>query len=123
LGKRALFGPPPDLFAGTEPANEGDVIADPFAPSADGRRALFSGAALTEGSGPEAPPAARGRLRLPVLATVTCRSCGVRTPLDMVALTTRLLTSAWIPGRRWSRYLRCPACGRWEWCQVMWGGS
>lgn len=70
---------------------------------ADGRLALFS-----------APPRRKGTV------VVECRQCQARTPVPLVALGPRLVPSVWVPGRAFSRLLRCPACRQMAWCRVRW---
>lgn len=102
LGKRALFG---SDATPTEP----DVVEDPFAPAAArGRRALFSEEAVDRGDA----PSARG------VAVLVCRRCGTSTSLGVIGLVTGLVPSLWIPGRRWSHWVRCPACDRLSWCRL-----
>jgi hypothetical protein len=101
MGKRALFS------AGDA---EAPRRSDPFAPPPpEGRRALFS----DEPEPGTNPSAATG-----AIAAVTCRRCGVSTPLGPLGLARALVPSVWVPGRTWSRYLRCPACGRLGWCRL-----
>ena len=69
----------------------------------EGRQALFS-----------APPRRRGSV------VVECSGCDARTPLPLVEMGKRLLPSLWIPGKSFSRLLRCPSCGRTTWCRVHW---
>jgi hypothetical protein len=92
LGRRALFWAP-----GMRSEERG-----PEAPETSGRRAMFS------------PPAARrGTL---VLA---CSSCGVRTRVTYAEFVRRHLPFwLWIPGRRFSRLLACPACSRRTWLEA-----
>ena len=90
-GKHALFGP-----AHTSSGHRA---------AAEGRRALFS-----------APPRRRGTV------VVECGRCQARTPVPLLELGTRLLPSVWLPlpGRAFSRLLRCPACDDVSWCRVHW---
>lgn len=108
-GRRALFSDPV-VDRGPAPTA---VPPDP-APLR-GRRALFS---ATEP--PSAPPSARsdGRRRPRLAAVVHCRTCLAATPLSLPALGLALVPSLWIPGRPWSRLMRCPACHRVSWCRV-----
>lgn len=88
LGKRALF-------SGTVPE-----APEAQAPRTDERRALFSEA---EG----------GTL------TVHCETCGERTPLSLVAFALQHFPAwFWLPWRRYSHFIRCPACGRFAWHAV-----
>ena len=73
------------------------------APGNQGRRAVFS-----------APRRRRGDV------LVECEKCGAHTPVPLVTTPVRLLPSLWIPGRQYSRLMRCPACGETAWCRVHW---
>ena len=91
-GKRALFGPvaPP---------------TDQRPPAGDGRQALFSAAPRTKGA-----------------VVVECSTCEARSPLPLSALGFRMVPSLWlpIPGREFTRFMRCPACNQATWCKVHW---
>ena len=92
LGRRALFWAPG--MRSDEREHE--------APETSGRRALFS---------PPAP--SRGTLVL------GCSSCGVRTRVTYAEFARRHLPFwLWIPGRKYSRLLACPACGRRTWLEA-----
>jgi hypothetical protein len=147
FGKRALFGLPPGLTDAPDPTDAPDtrgptdgtvsdavaagpaVVIDPFSPAPRRRPVLFSADAGPADADPadadatkaSASPSPRGFRRV-IVAAVTCRSCGTRTRLDAIGLATRLLASVWVPGRHFSRYLRCPACEQRAWCRVSWGG-
>jgi len=95
LGKRALFWAPGER---TDP-----LPLDAKAPM-PGRRALFST--------PERQPGA---------ITLDCSSCGFRSHvsyLEFVRL--HLPVWLWLPGRRFSRLMGCPACERRAWVRVTW---
>ncbi|MCU4185663.1 hypothetical protein K6U06_14945 [Acidiferrimicrobium sp. IK] len=92
LGTRALFSPP-----------GGSAGEAPLDPPPTGRRALFSEPAI----GPRS-------------VVVECRRCGRRTPVGVVHLTRQLVPSLWRPASRYSRYMRCPSCGRFGWCRLEW---
>jgi hypothetical protein len=95
LGKRALFW---------APAERRDP--DPLAPRANepGRRALFSA--------PEPEPAVGDVL-------LDCSACHSRSRVSYVELARLHLPFwLWIPGRRYSRLLHCPACDRRTWVRV-----
>ena len=100
LGKRALFSPPADRATGPAGA---DATPPPPAGEGHGRQALFSG----RGIGPRS-------------VVVECARCGDRTPVGVAALARQLVPSLWRPGRRFSRYMRCPGCGRFGWCRLDW---
>jgi hypothetical protein len=94
-GRQALFGAAPVL-----PADRIDAGAP------EGRHALYS-----------AGPRRRGT------AVVECSDCGSRTRLTLADLGLRLLAgSLWVPGRRHSRWMRCPACHDATWCRIRWTG-
>jgi hypothetical protein len=95
LGKRALFWAPADR---TEPG-----LPDPDAP-APGRRALFSTPAPQPGA-----------------LTLDCASCHARSHVNYLEFARLHLPFwLWIPGRRFSRLLTCPACERRAWVRVSW---
>jgi len=92
LGRRALFWAP-------------GVRADDHdkeSPERSGRRALFS-----------APETRSGTL---VLRCSSCRADSRVTYADF--LRRHLPFWLWIPGRRYSRLLACPACGRRTWLEA-----
>ena len=67
-----------------------------------GKRALFS-------------PSQKGGFAV----TVECTSCGAHTNLSLPALVVRHVpVGAWLPWRRDSNLMRCPACGRLAWHAV-----
>lgn len=73
-----------------------------------GKRALFS-------QGAEAPGEPREGLAL----TVHCSSCGADTPMSIGGFLVRHLPLwAWLPWKRHSHLMRCPACGRLTWLAV-----
>jgi hypothetical protein len=91
-GRQALFGP----------------IAPPMdhqPPASEGRRALFSAAPRRKGT-----------------VLVECSECEARTPMPLAALGVRLVPSLWlpIPGRSFTRLMRCPACDQSAWCKIHW---
>jgi hypothetical protein len=95
LGKRALF------WAPGERIEEGPF--DPRAP-VPGKRALFSRPE------PEGGP-----------LTIECSSCRTSTDVSYVDFIRRHVPLwLWVPGRRYSRLLACPACGRRTWVRVTW---
>lgn len=108
FGRRAFFTQPP--------VNGLQESGPPLVDSADeGRRALFSN---PEGAHPSAPAAPR-----PLggaVAVVECRTCLARTPMSVGSAVVRLLPSLWLPGRPWSRLMRCPNCAKVSWCRIRW---
>lgn len=85
----------------------------------DGKRALFS-------HRPEPPSDVDGKQALfrpghrpsgPV--TVECSRCGATTRIGAADALRRLAgLSLWVPGRTYSRRLRCPACHRRSWVRL-----
>lgn len=69
----------------------------------DGRRAVFSG-----------PKRRRG------FVIVECSRCHTRTPLALAALALHFLPSLWVPGRTFSRLMRCATCRHLAWCRIRW---
>lgn len=95
-GKRALFEAP--VAAAPDTLRAGHTR--------DGREALFSTGPRQFGT-----------------ALVDCSSCKVRTRTSLPDIGLRLLTvSAWVPGRSYSHWMRCPSCGHRTWCSVDWNG-
>jgi hypothetical protein len=95
LGKRALFWAPGERV---DPAP-----LDPRAPI-PGRRSLFSTAAPLSG---------------PI--TLDCSACHARSPVSYLEFARlHFPIWLWIPGRRYSRLLTCPACERRTWAHVTW---
>ena len=71
-----------------------------------GKRALFSQ--------PEKPATAG-----PFDVTVECSSCRTKTTLSAPAFVLRHVPfGAWLPWRRHSNLMRCPACNRLAWHEV-----
>jgi len=88
--REALFGP----------------VAPPMdhqPPQGEGRQALFSAAPRRKGT-----------------VLVECSQCDARTPMPLASLGMQMLPSLWIPGRPFSRLMRCPACNQPTWCKVHW---
>lgn len=73
-----------------------------------GKRALFS-----QGSEPSEEP------REGLALTVHCSSCGADTPMSIGGfLVGHLPVWAWVPWKRHSHLMRCPACGSFTWLAV-----
>jgi len=127
LGKRALFWMPVDTEAEGDAALDGpggvtepSTAHGPRHARPAGKRALFSDA--TPADEPERdravataddPLAARGPL------TVACSRCGSVTrvgPVELLAL--HFPVAAWLPGRRFDRWMTCPACRHRSWTSV-----
>jgi hypothetical protein len=81
----------------------------PPEPDPLGKMALYSGSAETRAS-------AYGSF------LVECSSCKRETPLSPLQLVRAAFPlSVHLPLlRRYSSYMRCPACGRWAWLRVTW---
>jgi hypothetical protein len=91
-GREALFGP----------------VAPPMdhqPPQVEGKQALFSAAPRRKGT-----------------VLVECSQCDARTPMPLASLGLQMLPSLWlpIPGRPFTRLMRCPACSDATWCKVHW---
>ena len=92
-----------------------------MSPESRGRNALFGAVPVAGRSGARgkealfsAPPRRSGTV------VIECDRCEAQTPVPVVELLPRLVPSVWIPGRSFSRFLRCPSCGSWAWCRVRW---
>ncbi len=96
LGKGALF---------STPHNTSDEQADKGESEVDDKHALYS--ADTD---PE-----QGTI------VIRCSSCleSTRVTWGNAALRTLWFT-LWVPGKRFSRYMICPACHRRAWCKIRW---
>jgi hypothetical protein len=91
MGRRALFGPPPIEGEAHLPGSHDE-----------GREAYFS-------SGPHETGT----------VVVDCSRCSARTRISLIDAGIRIAAfSVWIPGRRHSRFIVCPACRRRAWCRV-----
>ena len=93
-GKRALFETPPS------------APADALRPGGQrsGHDALFS-----------TGPRQRGTV------VIECSHCLSRSRSSLVDLGVRVVSlSAWVPGRHYPHWLRCPACDRRSWCRIAW---
>lgn len=100
LGKRALFETPP--VGRKEPAGEEAAGSDP----SDGTDALYS-----------VGPHRRGTV------VFACSECGVRSRMSAIEAGVRIaFFSAWIPGRRYNRWVQCPECERRTWSRIHWFG-
>jgi hypothetical protein len=61
--------------------------------------------------------------RRPGSVVFACSRCDLITRMSTVEAGIRVLTfSAWIPGKRYSRWLLCPDCRRRTWCRIDWLG-
>ncbi len=93
LGKSALFSPPP-------------MAAPDDRKQAKGRQALYS-------AGP----------RRPGTVVVECSRCMNHSRMTTVEAMVRIaFISAWIPGKKFSRWMQCPECEKRTWCRVHWTG-
>ena len=124
LGKRALFWLPVEERATDPvPADAGDdpggAHGSPPRVRAAGKRALYSAATPAGerwGAGPvpgSDPLPARG------LVAVACSSCGdVRRVGLLRVAALHLPVAAWVPGRRFDRWMTCPSCRHRTWVSV-----
>jgi hypothetical protein len=95
LGKRSLFWAPGER---TDPLPFDAKAAVP------GKRALFSSPAPQPGA-----------------ITLECSSCAARSHVSYVRFVRlHLPVWLWLPGRRFSRLMICPACERRAWVRVTW---
>ncbi|HEY4376733.1 MAG TPA: hypothetical protein VGM93_06225 [Acidimicrobiales bacterium] len=93
-GKRALFEAP--VGAARDTLRSGR--------HADGKDALYSTGRRETGT-----------------VVVACSACEARTRINLTDLGMRLATmSVWLPIRKHSHWMRCPACGNRTWCHVGW---
>lgn len=94
-GKRALFDPSPGETAAR--------VIRPTVPAGQaGKASLFEAAE-----------------RKPFTVLVHCSECGTKSRVSLVEYATRHFPFwMWIPGRTYSRLLRCPYCDRLTWQAV-----
>ena len=93
-GRRALFEMPVEAARDTIRSGE----------AKEGKESLYSTGPRQAGS-----------------VVVECTGCSVRTRISLTDLAMRLATvSVWLPGRRHSHWMRCPACERRQWCAIGW---
>ena len=72
----------------------------------DGKTAMFS-------AGP----------RRPGTVVLECSRCLTRNRMSVVEAGVRIAyLSAWVPGKRFSRWIQCPECERRTWCKIHWFG-
>lgn len=97
LGTRALFEP--------APGDDADKLIRPTEQAGrSGRRALFTAGERRAGT-----------------VVLHCSHCEARTRVGYVEFLLRHLPFwVWIPGRRHSRFMRCPACEQRSWIGVNW---
>jgi hypothetical protein len=101
LGKRALFETPP--VTPEDPVDDDPLVGGHHA---EGKDALYS-------AGPHRPGS----------VVLECSRCGVRSRMSAIEVGVRILMiSAWLPGKRYSRWMLCPECERRSWCKVHWLG-
>ena len=95
LGKHALFWVPGERADPKPFESKGPV---------PGKRALFSA--------PDRQPGAN---------TLECPACRARSQVSYIEFVRRHLPMwLWLPGRHFSRLMRCPACERRAWVRVTW---
>lgn len=94
-GRRALFDP--------SPGDEAERVMRPTVPAGQaGKQSLFEAAE-----------------RKPFTVAMSCAECGARTRVDLIEYARRHFPFwLWIPGRTYSRLLRCAACERLTWQAV-----
>lgn len=102
------------------------TTSDPF-----GKRALFDPAADDDAAKLIKPTVRMGEQgkaslftageRRPGTVVLTCSSCRARSRVSLLELgLAHLPFWLWIPGRPYSRLLRCPACEQRTWVAVNW---
>ena len=95
LGKRSLYWAPAER-TDPDPLERGAPVL--------GKRAIFSTPAPLAGA-----------------ITLDCSSCGARSHVSYLEFARlHFPLWLWIPGRRFSRLLSCPACARRAWVRVTW---
>ena len=107
LGKRALFSPPAARAEESDQQGQGRQRPRGAGGKRDGVKSLYS--VDTE----------------PRMGTVVveCSDCRAHTRISVFDAGARIASfSLWIPGKRFSRYLSCPACGRRTWSRIRWTG-
>ena len=83
-----------------------------------GKRALFSGGPSAAPNADEVP-AAPSRKRGAFDVTVNCSSCHERTTVSAPEfILGHVPLGAWLPWRRHSHLMRCPACAQMTWHSV-----
>ncbi len=100
LGKKALFGAPSaaDTHVDDDPLVGGRPV--------EGRAAMYS-------TGPHRPGS----------VVLECSRCLTRTRMSVVEAGVRItFGSVWVPGKRHSRWILCPECGRRSWSRIHWRG-
>lgn len=94
-GKRALFDPSPSDAAARD-------IRPTVSAGQAGKRSLFEAAE-----------------RRPFTVLMNCSECGAKARVDFIEYARRHFPFwLWIPGRQYSRLLRCAACERLTWQAV-----
>jgi len=130
LGKRALYWMPVDRLAVEDPS-EGAPSGMPGdagpqrGPTRQharpaGKHALYSGATPAEEASP-ATSSVTATDPLPPrgLFTVGCSACGSVSRVGPVGLLfLHVPLGAWLPGRKYDRWMTCPACRRRTWTSV-----
>lgn len=109
LGKRALF-------SGSDSSSVAQAAS--IEPRAKSQRANGNGSNKRDGV-----KALYSLDTEPRLGTVVieCSDCLEHTRISLLDAGVRMWSfSLWIPGKRFSRHLSCPACGRRTWCRIRW---
>ena len=102
MGKRALFSPPP------APAADRPLDDDPTVggQAPEGVKALYS-------AGP----------RRPGTVVLECSRCLNHSRMSLVEAGVRIaFLSAWVPAKRYSRWIQCPECEQRTWSRIHWTG-
>lgn len=128
LGKRALYWTSADSRAlvddTADPSFTTDAGTGPFGAlsgsgtRAAGKHALFLGATPEDRTADDAPT---GTVRRPTAGpiAVSCSSCGSSCRVGVVEfLRLQFPFGAWLPRRRFDRWMTCPACQRRTWTSV-----
>lgn len=95
-----------------------------------GKRALFEAPVAAPRDSVSGGGAREGKASLfstgparPGTVLVECGKCEARSRVNLLELGVRMLpVGVWLPGRKHSRLLRCPACNVRTWCSVHWTG-
>lgn len=100
LGRKALFSPPP--AAEPDDLISNDPLVGGEAPA--GKHALYSAGPRRSGT-----------------VVLECSRCLNHSRMSVVEAGVRIVfISAWIPGKRFNRWIQCPECERRTWCRIHW---
>jgi hypothetical protein len=124
LGTRALFWlPVEERTHDVVPTDVGgDHAEDRGSPSrarATGKRALYSGATPAGEHRGARPVPGSDPLPARGIVAVACSSCGDVRRVGLLRFAVlHLPVAAWVPGRRFDRWMTCPSCRRRTWVSV-----